>query len=68
MCVGIDKSGDDDFAGAVDLCDEFAMLLDPGIAKGVFSGSDGDDFAGDAEKSSVFSDAEFSEFMPAARA
>jgi hypothetical protein len=66
MCVGVDKSGDDDFAGAVDLGDLLAMLHDPGIAEGVFGGSDGDDLAAEAENGGIFADPEFFELRTAA--
>ena len=59
--MGIHEAGQDDFTGAVDLSDFLAVLLQPGIAQGVFGGADGNDLSAEAEDRAVFDDAEFVE-------
>ena len=66
--MGIDEAGQNDFAGAVDLDDFLAILLQPGIAQGVFGRADGNDLPAEAEDSAIFDDAEFFEVGTAARA
>lgn len=55
----IDESGEDNFARAVDLKNSLAVLLQPGIAQGIFSCADRNDLAAEAEDGAVFDDAEF---------
>ena len=68
MGVGIDEAGQHDLAFAVDLDDCLAILLQPGIAEGVFAFADGDNLSAEAEHGAVFDDAKFFEFWPAPRA
>jgi len=67
MSVRVDESGDDDFAGAIDLSDLLAVLLDPRIAKGLFGRADGDDLPADGKNSCIFDDAKFFEVETATR-
>jgi hypothetical protein len=55
----IDKAGEDDFAGAVDLGNTLSIFLNPGIALRVFCGAHRNYLAAMAEHGSVWNDAEF---------
>ena len=65
--MGINESGQDDFARAVDLGDFLAILLQPRIAQGVFGGADGNDLSAEAEHGGIFDDAELFEVGTASR-
>jgi hypothetical protein len=68
MRVGINKSGDYNFTGAIDLRELLAMFPDPGIAQRVFRCTDRNDLTADAEYCAIRDDPEFFQFRPAARA
>ena len=68
MCVGINKSGDYNFTGAIDLGKLFATLPDPGVAQRIFCRADRNDLTADAEYCAITDDPEFLQFNPAARA
>ena len=68
MSVRIDEAGKDYFARAIDLGDFLAILLEPGIAQGVFGRADGNDLPAEAQDRAIFDDAEFFEVGAAARA
>jgi len=54
----VDKAGQNNLSLTVDLDDFLAILLEPGIAEGVFGPADGNDLATLAEHGSVFEDGE----------
>ena len=49
----IDKSGQYDFAGTVDLGDLLAILPQPGIAQGILRGADRNDLAAETEDRAI---------------
>jgi hypothetical protein len=59
--VGIDKAGQDNFTGAVDLGDFLAIPLEPGISQRVFGRAYGDDRPPDTENRTSVNDVEFFE-------
>jgi hypothetical protein len=59
MRVRIDEAGKNDFARAVDLDNFFSVLLEPGIAKGIFGRANRDNLSSDAKHRAVFDDAQF---------
>jgi hypothetical protein len=67
MCVRIDETGEDDFARTVDLGDSLAILLQPGIAQGVFGRANRNDLPAEAQDSAIFDDAELFEIGTTAR-
>ena len=66
--MGIDEAGEHDTAGAVDFGYFLAILLEPGIAEGIFGLADGDDLAAETKDGGVFDDAEIGESGAAAGA
>lgn len=68
MRVGINKSRDYNFTGAIDLRELLSMFPDPGIAQRIFRCADRNDPAADAEHRAMAENAEFLQFRSAARA
>ena len=59
--MGIDESGQDNLAGAIDFDNLLAMLLDPGIAQGVFGLAGRNNLSTQAQHSAVLYDAKVAE-------
>ena len=68
MRMRVDKSGQNHFAGAVDLDDLAAISLEPSVAQRVLGGADGDDFSAQAQHRAVLNDAKLFQVRPATRA
>jgi hypothetical protein len=67
MSVGVDESGKDNLAFAINLDDGLTVLLEPRITHRVFAFTDGNNLTSEAKHGSVFDDAQFVELRPAAR-
>jgi hypothetical protein len=63
----INKTRQNDFARAIDLENFLAILLQPGIAQGLFGRADGNDLPPQAQNSAVLDDAELPKVGTAAR-
>ena len=66
--VRVHESRQHNFLFTVDLSEFLAILLQPGIAQGIFRFADGSDSSSDAEDGGIFDNAEFFEFRATARA
>src|ERR1700733_8802592 len=64
----IDKAGQNNFAGTVDLDNFLTILLQPGITQRIFGRANGNDLPAEAKDSSIPDDAEFSKVGTTARA
>jgi hypothetical protein len=62
MRVRIHETREDNFALAIDLSNSPAILLEPGIAHGIFRFADRSDLSAKAQDGGVFDDAEVFEF------
>src|SRR5579863_3649096 len=67
MSVGIDKTWQNDFTRAVDLENFLTILFQPRIAESVFGFANRNNFAADAQDSTIFDHAKLSEVGAAAR-